>query len=208
MLPTKRDKFSVLLIRFLRTSLGANIFQNHIKMFHWTSTNGPYPSLIWISDFSFWRHQIWSKYQIFSELLNSPSSMKQSGPRSPRTSRNSSEAENSQNPLSGIVKLVARKTWTGKPNRVRPTDRPTFKHAFACGKVGKHDGSAAKLYWGDRPRWSRKPRLKLKVGQPIDIGAADTLLAEEGNYQVSVNEEKLLCCSADRGHQSEMNDTL
>ena len=41
-----------------------------------------------------------------------------------------------------------------------------------------------------------KTRLKLKVGQPIDIGAADTLLAEEGSYQVSVNEEKLLCCSA------------
>ena len=41
-----------------------------------------------------------------------------------------------------------------------------------------------------------KPRLKLKVGKPIDVGAADTLLAEEGNYQVSVNEEKLPCCSA------------
>ena len=43
---------------------------------------------------------------------------------------------------------------------------------------------------------SKTARFKLKVGQPIDIGAADTLLAEEGNYQVSVNEEKLLCCSA------------
>ena len=106
---------------------------------------------------SFWIvHQAWST----------------SEPRSPRTSRNSSEAEQSKSPL-GNCKISSSENVNGetKPKRVRPADRPTFKHAFACGKVGKHDGSAAaKLYCGDRPQWSRDRGSNWKLGNPLISG--------------------------------------
>ena len=98
MLPTERDKFSVLLIRFLLlTSLRANTFQNHIKMFHRTSTKGLFPRFEYrISHSDDTKYEASIKYSASFWIVHHAWST--SEPRSPRASRNLSEAEQSKSP--------------------------------------------------------------------------------------------------------------